>query len=305
MSTAGTRQWVSGLTVVALGLVLLAVNLGWLHIDFWTLVWRFWPLALILAGLRLLITSPVLNAVLAAAMLAAAVWAVSYAPEPIRSQLAGVQGSGQTQEQTIAQPLRPSDDRLNLKLEFGAAAVEVSALEESGQAYRAQFINSTSVEQTVKRSSGTIDATLTPQSNARAFWEHLGNRRAHIMLNPTIPVQFELEAGAAKNNLDFSNINLERLVLDVGASSTQLKLGTKAQDLQVVLDAGASSLTLRVPRSAELRIITDSALSTNNFASLGLVKTGDIYETSHVASASGRITVQLDAGASSIKLEQY
>jgi hypothetical protein len=306
MTPRSTKQLIMGFVLLLIGVVFLAINFGWLTIDFWTLFWRFWPVALLLVGLRFLISNAVVYTLLAVVLVGAAVWAVSYSPEPIRTQLRGDSNpSNQIHEQQNFDEPLDEVKKLKFNLDLGAATIEIRDQSNDDKAYEAVFENSPLIRERIERQGDELKVILDQRPGQDVFWKNLGTRFAEIKLNSTIPVEFELDGGASKQDLDFSKINLERLKLDIGASSGSLKLGSLADNLEVTIDAGASSLALSVPSKVGLKVVSDSGLSSNNFTDAGLTRNGDTYQSANFDSQEHKITVRLDAGASSVKLERY
>lgn len=265
MNLGDPKRLVPGFMLLILGLVLLALNLGWLQIDLWVLAWRFWPLLLILAGLRLLIKPPLAYLAVAVVLLGGAVWAISYAPESIRSQLGAPDKTAEVQErQEFDEALTGRLDKLTFKLDFGAANINLAALNEADRAYQAVFENAGRINEDIERSSNTMTVELSQAKGQGMFWGGIA-RRADILLSPNMPLELEIDTGASKQDLDLSGLQLQKLKLDTGASSSTVKLGERASLLDAVVDAGASSLTLQVPASVGLKIIFDSGLTSNNF----------------------------------------
>jgi hypothetical protein len=301
------KQLLSGFTFLGLGLVFLAINFGWLQLDFVAFFWRFWPLLLVLFGLRFLINNMLIYAAIAVVLLGAAVWSVSYAPESIRNQINGNASdkAGVQAEQKLDQKLDTKTKHLKLSLDFGASTINVHELDDANMAYRATFQNANHIKEDLEQSGDTATITLSEQSSGAKFWEHIRGRQAELSLNKTVPTQLNLTAGASKQDLDFSKINLEKLNLDLGASTGDITFGSRANDLTALIDSGASSFTIHVPKEVGLEITSDSGLNSNNFTEVGLTKTDDTFRTPDFNAQTHKITIKLDAGASSIKLDRY
>lgn len=66
----------AGLIIIIVGIIFLGITMGWWSASVWGEIWRFWPLILILLGLRKLIRSDALFAILSALIILATVGAI-------------------------------------------------------------------------------------------------------------------------------------------------------------------------------------------------------------------------------------
>lgn len=288
-----------GLLVIGVGLLFLINNFTGLAFNIGALFRFFWPLILIAIGLRLLIkNTTTLIATLVGVIIVTAIILATPGLLPT--------GSSKHSEQQ-ANELVAGSSALRFKLDFGASNLNITDLEDSTQAYSAIFRNSGTLEETVKRDAATLAVTLQAESDHfdwQELWQQNRDREAQVAINSSLPVEFELDGGASKNNLDFSNILLQRLKLDIGAAETVLKLGART-DLDATIDAGASKLTLLLPQSAGVEIIADNSFGSGNFQAAGFNQTGNVYRSGDFNVQPHRITIRLDAGASSTNVVWY
>ncbi len=63
--------------------------------------------------------------------------------------------------------------------------------------------------------------------------------KANLRLNSTLLWDIELDAGAIDMNADFSQMHINSLDIDTGASSINIKLGTLQKETHVKIDSGA------------------------------------------------------------------
>lgn len=305
MNMPSPSRIILGAAVIIVGMLLLASNLDWFHVDLWLVVLDFWPLILILVGLRLVITNGLIYLGVAAMIIAGAVLALVFAPDSFRNRIMNQSTNAEVlPTQKLEERLRDNTERLIFKLDFGAATIRFHDLKDAG-AYEAEFKNTNRIEEEVTSTGDELTISLDQAPFRGYFWQRIKNREADIALNPTIPLEVELDTGATKQELDFSNLKLERLKLDSGATSANVTFGANVDSLVADVDAGASSLTFRVPKGVGVRIESDSGLSSNNFEEAGLSKSENIYETADFPATAQKITLRLDAGATSIRLERY
>ncbi len=125
-----------------------------------------------------------------------------------------------------------------------------------------------------------------------------------VWLNP-IPIwKLEVNAGAARLELDLSTFKVESIEVNGGATSIDIKFGSILDDAYVSIDAGASSLTLRIPEEIGCKLITDSFLTSKKFK--GFNKTSDGYYLSKdYENSEKKIFIDINTAISSIKVSRY
>lgn len=292
-----------GVILVLLGLLFLGLNYGWWGIDVWAVVWRLWPVLIILLGLRILLPRHRLYSWLMLAV-TLAVFALAVAAPP--SWLGRtMMYPAPTTNQTLAADLG-STKQLKLTLDIGAADITIKPLPAtSAQLYQASFTNTPGVTKTSDTAAATTTVTLSERGHAMMpFWGQ-GKRQVTLYLSPNVPLDLTLDIGAAQLTADLSALQLQNLTLHGGASSLSLKFGRLTDHLAATINAGASSITLQTPKDTATQVRYSGGLSSQNFEAAGLQKDGDTYRTSDYANATRQINIQLDAGASSVGLERY
>ncbi|HUP27613.1 MAG TPA: hypothetical protein VM409_04190, partial [Chloroflexia bacterium] len=127
--------------------------------------------------------------------------------------------------------------------------------------------------------------------------------RWSVQLNPSIPLDLHVDAGASQLTLDLKDLNVRKLGLDVGASSTTVFFPQKAMDTAVNIDAGAAHVKLVVPDGVAARVeVSRSPASSIKIDSERFTKQGDIYQTVGYAQAGHKLNINIDAGAASIEV---
>jgi hypothetical protein len=124
-----------------------------------------------------------------------------------------------------------------------------------------------------------------------------------IKLNNQLPVDLNIDSGAASLNLDLRTVMVKNLTVDAGASSIDLKLGDLVDASMVVVKSGASSINVAIPKTVDgVRVKIDAGLSGKNVPSALKDKGDGLYETDGYAEAKKKLDLSIDAGASSIDI---
>ncbi|MHB8932548.1 MAG: hypothetical protein ACYC6H_03660, partial [Bellilinea sp.] len=126
--------------------------------------------------------------------------------------------------------------------------------------------------------------------------------RWDVRLNETIPMEVRLHTGAGETRADFSSVQVSKVSLQTGASSTIITLPARAGFTSVDVHAGAAAVVLRVPQGVAGRIhlktgLVGSKIDTNRFPF-----NGSVYETPDYEGAQNRVEIFVEAGVASIEI---
>ncbi|NCU38627.1 hypothetical protein EOL96_06260 [Candidatus Saccharibacteria bacterium] len=287
-----------GLLLVLVGLLLLLDNFGVLEVQYENL-WQLWPLLIVVWGVSLLnikgtwwgIVSAILMLASFALLALTAVGTV-----PLRMEEDGLQS--QQVEKTSS-----TTERLDVNLETGAGKLFIGS-RDSDVPVEAVLRSDSMALNVDSRNDGNTQIVDVSTEGRRMWW--FGNFRndLDVQLTRLLPVDLQVKVGASDLDADVSEVMLERLVVDLGASSGVVKLGDRVDTIDVTVKAGASSLTLQVPEDSGVSVKLDKGVSSQTLD--GLQDKGNgVYETDGFADASKKIVIQGDIGATSFTLERY
>lgn len=291
---------VNGLLIIAVGVVLLLSNLGYLTIDFWTLLTRFWPLLLVLAGLNIIFFGrSYIGLGMLILIVLVVVWGVnfglSWGPH------GQVQFNGPRITETIDKTvgLSPSSQKGTLRLDmtageltiFGGAQslVEAHFEERNWPAAARPEVTSEGNDVTIKQASNAIST-----GSVRQKW--------NIRLNTDLPMAVVANVGAGENNIDLRETKVESLNFSTGASSTSITLGDRVPLCTVTLRAGAASTTVEVPKTAGIKVTVQTGIGSSNLGSLGYNRDGKTYTSANWDTASSKIEITFNGGVGSFEL---
>jgi len=281
-----------GLILVALGVVFLLQNLGVLGWGVWGTLWRFWPVALLLIGLNIILrgqspwlmlgmTAVVLIGVIAAAVLVE------------RSRPAAVAAS-------FSQPLRGITGA-SAEISFGAGELRIGSLP-AGSASLVEGMSYPEVEQDFRRRNGT--GMLNLSVSGRGFWT-FGERglQMEAFFSPDVPLELVVKTGASDAQVDLTNLQVRRLEVDVGASRLSLLLPAKAGTTEAEVKAGAASVSIAIPQGVAARITAETAVGSLKVDTSRFPKVGDRYESPGFATATNRVDLTVKSGVASIDIK--
>ncbi|MCL5942243.1 MAG: DUF5668 domain-containing protein [Actinobacteria bacterium] len=295
--TASRVLW--GLVLILVGGAFLAANLNLLSWDFVLSLWRLWPLILVLLGLGVLfrgrnqwVAALLMLAVLAAGggLVAADRGAAGLSNGARIVRIEGPAVSGVLSAQTT--------------IDVGAARLDIRG-GETGKVVQGTYESRREpvISQLSHRGAYTLKVARQGSGVSVLPFLNRGQEALALTLAPGIPWRLEIDTGAANGTIDLERVVLEDLVIDAGASSIDVTVGPDIVDgARVLIEGGAGAYRLRLPRSLDLTVHTSGAVSSVDVDPL-MQRSGD--NTYTYKGGNDRLTVNLSAGVSSIRVELY
>jgi len=292
-----------GLLIVLVGFVFIGINFGLIDSSIWNEIWRFWPVIIIIVGLSVVgrglskTGEMIFNIIIV--VLAISLVVLAFNPKT-RAYLKTK--SPQVETQAILENLNPETADASVLLSVGAGNIKLDG--GSTQLIEGEVASNFSYPKISRSQSGKTQL-VEINSQSKVNLPFGPKNEWDLVLNDKIPTKLELKTGAVDGKLDLSNTFISDLTIKSGASSYNILFGEKPGTLKSDIDLGASSLKLRVPKSVGLKIDMKSGVSSNNFTSRDLVKSGDVYKNSEYETATSKIDLILKTGASSVELERF
>ena len=291
---------------ITLGALGLLANLSWFRPE-WHAITKFWPVVLVLLGLAFLVRNEFGKRVLAggAGLLAALVLFVLF--HSGWREVDGLMSSDRSWRNVIHQELTeqytPGVRHVNFSFESGAGSFKLGDT------------TSDLIAATVESSLGKYQLTRTHSDSAEVvklempegthsfnFGRNKNNVR--VRLNPLPQWDMDIDVGAADVDFDLSQYNTRTVRLNTGATSIDLIMGDKAPDARLEIDAGAASVHIRIPKSVDCEIRCDAELSSKDFEGFEQKDSGE-WRTVGYGSSKKTMTIDIDAGVSSLHVERY
>lgn len=289
-----------GVFFITIGVALLLANLGVVSVDMSGL-WSLWPLFIVAIGLSILSLRGWLAGLvygLAAVLMIGVTWLALTGTLPISS-------TGETTKDISVVSQSQDVSRLEAIVSAGASRLEIS-----GGASSSLIAGSlTSNQSTLKQDISTRDEVQRVVLSLESDWQRMFgsgfNNDLRVKLTDSLPVDLKVDAGASSIKADLSTILLESLEVDSGASSIDIKLGDRSDKVKVDIDTGVSSIKLAVPSSVGVELVIDDGLSSKSIPDGFKEIDESTYRSSNFDEADKRITIMVDIGVSSFKLDTY
>jgi len=266
------------LLLIALGVVFLLANAGYVNSSVWPRLFSLWPLALVLVGIDLLFRERS-----AALVLALEILIITVALVAVIASSTAVVPIG-TNSTTVG---REDARSLSLVVNYGAGKLALH-----GGATDLVQVSSTRQDVRVRdvRHDGTAaSVTIAPTDD---FLFAGADRSWDIAVPSDMSVALSTSLGAGEFDLDLRNVQLRSASVSNGASDLVLRLGKPHGDVPITISSGASSLTIYVDDGVAYRVRTTG----------GLISVTGTEQTASYDGASDRFTIVFSGGMSSVTI---
>jgi hypothetical protein len=276
---------------------------------YWSSIWKFWPVVIVLWGVSFLTKNIVVKNVLVAAaaiFLAVTIFASVKSATGVLSNDVEFVFDGDDVEYDVTNYNVPYDSTIHsatLNFDAGAGSFIMTNTTDSLVNIVTEGIknNYTLTRLTSEDSQTNIDVEM---KNTRfSFGKGKIKNKVDISLNTNPVWDINFDIGAAKIDLDFTPYKTEDITIDMGAASLKVKLGDKSPETNLSIDAGASSIEIEIPESSGCEIKSDVSLSSKSFEGFEKISS-DLYRTSGFDNSSKKIYIDLECGVSSIKVKR-
>lgn len=110
--------------------------------------------------------------------------------------------------------------------------------------------------------------------------------------------------GVSSYKADLSSLKMASVVVSVGVSDFQMKLGSLLDSSHVDIEGAAAKYALEIPEGVGCRIQHESALTKHDFP--GFIQKDDLsYESPNYDKSQKKITIRLHTGVSAISVKKY
>jgi hypothetical protein len=286
--------------LVALGVLFLLNNLGYLSWGIWDTLLRLWPVLLIAAGVDLLIgrrsmlTSALVVLLLMAGLVGAIWWARFWQPGEV-----AISG------ETISQPLSGARSA-DIDIGMGAGQLRIGALNESDNLVEGRIAQSNGPQVARDVSMNGENATFKLHSqNAWVF--PFGERRGervewNLLFNRDIPLRLHVDTGAGQATLDLARLQIANLDVNIGVGQATLTLPQRGQ-FGARINGGVGQTTVIIPAGMAARVAATTGLGQvqviGNFQRDGKFSVSPDYE-----SAASRVDMTVNGGIGAITIRQ-
>jgi hypothetical protein len=307
-----TEKIIWGLVLVFIGTILLLQNLDIIQFN-WQVIFRFWPVILILIGANFLFSrdDSAKGGYISLVLTLLVLGFITY--QGITSKSEGFFWSHKDDYDTDD----PQESASNIFTEPYNDSISKAVLNISGGATKYVIEDTTSslFQADVRKNFGNYSllSTNSDSSSEVSFkmkgessWKLNDKRgnKAILRLNPKPFWDINVEMGAGTTEFDLTQFKVNKLHIQGGAASFKVKLGMPLQTTNVSVETGASKIEISIPKAAACKINVESGLSSNDFE--GFIKRADgSFTTENYTNASNAIVIKMEGGLSKFEVNRY
>ena len=194
-----------------------------------------------------------------------------------------------------------NNDYLRANLVLNAGATELRFVPGNEQLLTVKGKRSNDVELDIfTKDSSTVDINLKILPKKNIFHDDHYN-----IVADTSPVwNMDINLGASDNHIDLSAFKIEKLNLSTGASEVFLKISDLYPFVEIIVNTGASDIEIKLPKSMDCSIETETALSGTHFYGF-TEENGRMYAKAVDGQSKGIIKLKISAGVSDIEVSRY
>jgi len=303
--------------LLLIGFGLLVLMRRWLpDFDPWPVLWKYWPLLLILIGAGMLWdrvqrqsdperapSFPVgstIGTVLFLLVLAFLLWhGHAYAQRNWMNISTGAGHHGH--ESQVVDQKDAKAVRMSVEMPAGQLQIEGGA-ERLMEAdfYQGAAWSAPSVDYSVEKGVGTL--TISQQSASQLMTNSDNNWK--LKLSDEVPLELKVDVGAGRSDLNLSKVDLTRLELNIGAGQANVDLtGERGKDLHAEIHGGVGEAVIRLPKNVGVVATVHGGLGSVDVRGLKEEDDGQYVNAAYgKAPNTNRLTVE--GGIGHIRLEQ-
>ncbi|WP_134089425.1 LiaI-LiaF-like domain-containing protein [Olivibacter sp. XZL3] len=304
------------------GLVLLFIGVMWLLSNtgvisfYWSSLWRFWPVFLIILGVNLLLPKHGIgNLISVIATIAILIFIGFQVSKPStawgerahfrgRADVDETGDDGEVKEADFSSPYNAGIRRARLEIKGGAVEYKMEGTAtDLFKAHSRGVFAGHALQTTTKDSVAELFFNM--KDVKKKNWNIDGDENKVDMSLNTNPLwTIRVDVGAGAVDFDLSQYKVERLTLKGGAASFETKLGMPVGESVIEAESGVASIEIEIPKEAAARIDVKSGLSSKEFS--GFVKQNDgTYITDGFEQARHKYLIDLKGGLSSFSVKRY
>jgi hypothetical protein len=299
-----------GVIWIGIGLFFLAINLELLDSLVFPRLFALWPVLLIAIGVEIMFRhtklyflaflSPI---IIACAFIAAATASGDWGWQADQFWRRWVWRIDDRKIDTVEIPWDTTVSYLDIDLECGPS--DLTIMPSSSRLFRATteyYRRSPWTEHSLSDSTERITYENREKTRLTLFGINAAAAKSKIEIADYLPVQAEVRAQNDRLNLDFSDLRLSRLKLDIRSNRTSIRFGDRADSVAVVIDGKSDELNVTLPEGTALAVSGHSPGLDHLLENSGLSSSSEGYHSSGYSGSTRKIDITLDASVKSISI---
>lgn len=286
--------------LIGLGVLLLLSNFGILNLNLWELLFRFWPLFLVAAGLDLLLgrrtnSGALVAIVLIVGLVLGGVW-LGYVQrntfdagvgQPIQQAMEGAQRAEVEIESAISQ------------MQISAGATSDTLIEGDITLHNNETLNTDfAVEENV--------AHYALQSDSPSFilpsFGRQADGRWNLQLNAELPTALSIATGIGSADLDLELLNLTALEVSTGVGNVEITLPAQGV-YEASIEGGVGEIVVLLPDTLAAQLTANAGIGSVNVEG-DYLRRGEEYSSPDFATAENRVILTVNGGVGTVSVRQ-
>ncbi len=187
----------------------------------------------------------------------------------------------------------------NLNITAGASSIDLEGITDSLMMYTAESeIINVQYDKQSEKSIANLNLKLGESNDINV------SRHTEIALNNNINWKLNVNAGAGDLSLDLSKHKVNEVSIQSGVSSCFLKLGNRADTVNIDVNTGVSSVDIEIPKDMACKIQLKEGLSDINLDEFNKVN-NNIYLTDNFDKTKKVIFINYEGALSSLSVNRY
>lgn len=311
-----------GVILLFIGSVLLLDNFNLIEF-YWSNVWKFWPVFLIIIGVNILFnrnnsqTGNIISLAIVVITLSFLFVIGQDKPEGrwwgniknnVRIEMDDEEsGNGGSKRSTFSEAFSTGDELKKNVLEISGGGTSFELKGSSDSLILAKVNQKSNNFGLTKIVSDSVNTLIfkSQDKNRRGRWSMGdGENNVNLYLNTKPTWEMNLKLGAGEIDFDLKEYKIRTLNFDGGAADVNFKLGDLLPITDVNVKTGVADVKISIPESSGCRIKTKTGLSSKDFNGFKMISEG-VYETSNYQSSTKKIFINFDGGLSSFEVNRY
>jgi hypothetical protein len=297
-----------GIILITLG-VLFALRNFDIFFFSWHSIWRLWPLIFVFWGIAILPVKSIIKLILTVVTVVIGVLILTTNPGPYFgwNNIWNNRYSDEKEYQEHPYDKQHfyeefSDETEYAKLNLDAAAGDFQLKGTTSQLFELDCEGNTGPYSVTTKQSG--ETKIIDIHHTRLIGRKNITNDVWLSLNTNPIWKMNVDVGAARIDMDLSPFKTESIEIDGGASSIELKLGSKYKSTRVNIDAAAAGIKIKVPAESACEVKTSTILSGRDLDGFNKISNG-IYQTPNFSDSANQIIITVDAAVSGLKVMRY
>lgn len=280
---------VGGLVLILIGAFWLLTNYGVINWSVFDVMFHLWPLILIVIGINIIFKSKSLIRYITWGLFFIIIILFGfYNQYKFKSDFV----LGSNSNVNIENRSETTIGKLDLKI--GGGNIDIRSTND--KLIKARIPNSR-IQKKVRFSSDNTKADIDIEQKS----DHIsfGSKKDYdydLELNENLLWNLDIDTGAVNGTMDFTNLKVKKLDIDMGVSNLNLLFGDRQEKTKVDIDGGITNLGITIPENLGVRIKIDGGLKNTNINKLGWKKTGGQYISPNYDEAEKKLEIDVDTG---------